>query len=252
MQGRAANMSKPIYLTFPIILLNNGITDIKECMSNAMDYCLYDEILRQQRSGSYNPINDAFDKLPIKWYNEKKSIKNGQLLFDSIDENAPKTSINFDMIFDIYKNKKSEFEIVCFIAFSAIKSIIQKQKFKKITNEYLLSRMSGYSKTCKDINPLLKKYASRYQLTKIKEELQLSWGLKYYAVKTRGFYVSFAMPLNTLAIMAERNNRKYKLKKLDNEIKEARMRAIEQVMREPLHANIKTKNVNDEQNIDKT
>lgn len=245
-------MSKPIFLTFPIILLKDGINDIKECMDNAMDYCLYDKYLRFQKLHKYSPIDDAVDSLGIKYANIKKSIKDGKILYDSIDEKSPKTSVNEEMIFDFYKNKKSEFEVVCFLAFSALKSIIQKQQCKRITNEYLLSRMSGNSKTGEDIHPLLRRYTSRYQLNKVKIELQLNWGLKYYAVKTRGFYASFTMPIKALALIAVRNNKKYKLKKLEDEIKEATMKAIEQVMKEPLPANIKKNATSEEQNIDKT
>lgn len=230
-------MNKPIYLTFPIILLKDGLNDIKKCISNAMDYCLYDEINRQKIAYSYNPINDALNKLSIKFGNVNYSIDIGQMLFDSIDLKAPKTSINLEMMFDFYKNKKSEFEIVCFLAFSALKSIIQTQELKKITNEYLLSRMSGNSKTGEDINHLLLKYTSRYQLNKIKDELQLNWGLKYYAIKTRGFYVSFTVDIETLALIAERKNKKYKLKQIKERTKEASIKAKERIISESLPAN---------------
>lgn len=81
------------------------------------------------------------------------------------------------MIFDFYKNHKTEFEIVVFLAFAAIRSILQKQPYTKITNEYLIGRMSGNSGKGEPVNPLLVKYTSRYRLDKIKNELQLSWGL---------------------------------------------------------------------------
>jgi hypothetical protein len=230
-------MNKPIYLTFPIILLKDGLRDIKKCISNVMDYCLYDEIIRQKIAYSYNPINDALNKLSIKFVNVNDSIEIGQMIFDSIDLKAPKTSINLEMMFDFYKNKKSEFEIVCFLAFSALKSIIQKQKFKKITNEYLLSRMSGNSKSNEEINTLLERYACRYQLNKIKDELQLNWGLKYYAVKTRGFYVSFTVDIETLALIAERKNKKYKLKRIKERTKEASIKAKERIISESFQAN---------------
>ena len=67
--------------------------------------------------------------------------------------------------------------------------------------------MSGKSKSKADIDPTLKPFTSRYQLDKIKQELQLNWGLKYYSMKTRGFYVSFTMSLTELAKIAEKNHR---------------------------------------------
>ena len=232
MQGRAMIMSKPVYLTFPIIILKDGLSDIKGCINSAMNYCLYYQYHLNQNSS--NPLKIASDYLGINFYDYEEAIIEGEMLYQTINDNAPKTSISKEMIFDFYKNKKSEFEIVCFLAFASLKSIIQKQVYKKITNEYLLNRMSGNSKSGAYINPLLKKYSNRYQLDKIKTELQLNWGLKYYAVKTRGFYVSFTMPLNELAVIAERKNRSYKLKQLKEKIKEASRQAKEKVKNEKL------------------
>jgi len=216
------------------MILRNGMNDIKGCLSDAMDYCLYDKIIRFQKSYSPNPTSDALNELGIKFGDINQALKKGKILYDSISENAPRTSISIDMIFEFYKYEKSEFEIVCFLAFSALKSIIQTASYKKITNDYLLCRMSGISKNDGTINPMLKKYSSRYQLNKIKNELQLYWGLKYYANRTRGFYASFNMTLKDLAVEAERKNRKYKLKRLKEQINDARREATEQVMKEPL------------------
>lgn len=259
MQGRAGAMSEPKYLTFPIVLLKDGLNNIKECMNDAMNYCLYDKYIRFEKSYSYNPMNDALNDVGINFgdtANIKKSWQNGKMLYDSIDEKFPKTSINKEMMFDFYKNKKSEFEIVCFLAFCALKSIIQRQVYKSTGNDYLFSRMSGNNKKGEDIDPLLKRYKGRYQRDKLINELRLSWGLKYVAgnrdMGVRGFYVSFTMPINSLALIAVRNNKKYKLEKLEKEKKEAMMRAVEQVKNEPLPANIKNNATSDEQNIDKT
>jgi len=232
-------MSKQNYLTFPIILLKNGLKDIKKCLDNAMDYCLYDGYKRFENEDSDDPLEDAIDKVGIDFKDVEKSINHGMNIYYSIDQKCPKTSIRLDMLFDFYFNKKTEFEVVCFLAFSALKSIIQKQVYKNIKNNYLLSRMSGNSTTSEDIDPLLKHYASRYQLDKIKKELQLKWGLIYYAVRTRGFYVSFSKNLIDLAVIAERKNKSYQLKKLQNEIKDASIQAKEKVMSEPFHAKLK-------------
>ncbi|MBK6936360.1 MAG: hypothetical protein IPH18_05365 [Chitinophagaceae bacterium] len=80
------------------------------------------------------------------------------MLYKSLPPKSPKTSINTEMIFDCYKNEKSEFEIVAFLAFAAIRSILQKQSYSKITNEYLIGRMSGNSGKGEPINLGLIKY----------------------------------------------------------------------------------------------
>jgi hypothetical protein len=245
-------MSEQNYLTFPIILFKNGLNNINKCLDNAMYYCLYDNYLRFQNEDSDEPLDDALDKLGINFKDVVKSFKKGEVIYNSIDQKCPKTSISLDMMFDFYGIKKTEFEIVCLLAFSALKSIIQKQGYKNIKNNYLLSRMSGNSTTSEDIDPLLKHYASRYQLDKIKKELQLNWGLKYYAVRTRGFYVSFSMKLIELAVIAERKNKSYQLKKLQDQIKEASIQAKEKVMSEPLPSMMKNNSSNNKHNIYKT
>lgn len=230
MQGRAGAMSKTIYLTFPIQILKGGLNDIKGCTNNAMFYCLYYQYLREVKNESDNPLNKAADYIGINFSNINKASNTGKSLYESIPKNAPLTSITRDMIFDFYENDKTQFEVVCFLAFAALKSIIQDQGYKKMTNEYLFSRMSGNSKGKADIDPTLKPFfTSRYQLDKIKQELQLNWGLKYYAMKSRGFYVSFTKSLTELAKIAEKNNKAYKLKQLKDMKQQARRRAIEEL-----------------------
>lgn len=225
-------MSKPMYLTFPNLILKDGLINIKKCMDDAMCYCFYYQFMLHQNST--NPIESASNYLGISFPDSKNSLGKGANLYNSIHEKAPKTSISKEMIFDFYINKKTEFEVVCFIAFASLKSIIQRQVYKKITNEYLLSRMSGNSNIDKEkeIHPLLKKYSNRYQLDKIKTELQLNWGLKYYALRSRGFYVSFSMSLNELALIAERKSKVYKLKLLKKIKLEASRNAIEKLNKE--------------------
>jgi len=229
MQGRAGAMSKTEYLTFPIQIIEGGLNDIKGCTNNAMFYCLYYQYLREVEYESDNPLNEAADYIGINFGNINKARNTGKSLYESIPKNAPLTSITRKMIFDFYNNEKTQFEVVCFLAFAALKSIIQDQGYKKMTNEYLLSRMSGNSKSKADIDPTLKPFTSRYQLDKIKQELQLNWGLKYYSMKTRGFYVSFTMSLTELAKIAEKNNKAYKLKRLNELKQQARRKAIEEL-----------------------
>jgi len=222
-------MSKPKYLTFPINIYKGGLNDIKGSLNNAIDYCLYYQYQRHKENESDDPLNEAADSLGITFKYIDKALKAGKSLYETNPKNSPLTSITKDMIFDFYENDKTQFEIVCFLSFAALKSIIQDQGYKKMTNEYLLSRMSGNSKSKADIDPTLKPFTSRYQLDKIKQELQLNWGLKYYSMKTRGFYVSFTMSLTELAKIAEKNNKAYKLKRLNELKQQARRKAIEEL-----------------------
>jgi len=214
-------MSEKIrYLTFPVAILKDSLIDIKQCVDNAMYYCLYDYYLRYGGSKEIM-IKEAGSFYGIKWGNKVSAFDKGKLLFESLPDKSPKTSISIAMIFDFYKNEKTEFEIITFLAFAAIRSILQKQPYIKITNDYLIGRMSGNSGKGEPINPLLTKYTSRYQLDKIKRELEINWGLKLYGNHTRGYYVSFELALDNLIMQAELKRKRYKEKQLRNRKNEA-------------------------------
>ena len=98
--------------------------------------------------------------------------RTGEMLYNSIPTNSPKTSILKDTLEEFWNIiNKTEFEIVVFIAFAAIRSILQRQPYTKITNEYLIGRMAGNSKAGEPIPDRLFKYNKRHQLDKIKMEL---------------------------------------------------------------------------------
>lgn len=217
-----------IYLTFPIMIFKYATDDIKKSVNDAMRYCLYDHC--KDKTGNQSElIAEAEAHLGIKYGNKKDAYKEGELLFNSIPERSPKTSISKAMIFDFYKNDKTEFEVITFISFAAIRSIIQKQGYTKITNDYLIGRMSGNSKAGEPIPNNIFKYNNRYQIDKIKKELQLNWGLKLYGFHTRGFYVSFSMALVELIKHAEIKRKKTKEKELEQQKKEARMLVLKQI-----------------------
>jgi hypothetical protein len=149
------------------------------------------------------------------------------MLFDSIPEDSPKASIKRHLVSEYLEQSKSEFQIVCFLAFAAIKSIIQRQGVKKITKGYLLSRMAGYNGVSETLPDWIKKYGVRHNMDKIKQELQLNWGLNLYGIHTRGFYVSFKMDLDELAIYAEKKKKSNKIKILKQKKQQARIKALE-------------------------
>jgi len=188
------------YLTFPVCLLSNGITDIRTVTDNIMNYCAYNRACKECGTIEQR-MTQAGHYFNLTWGDWKSSYDKGKLLFDQTPARSPVTSINKDIVFDFYANSKTEFEIICFLAFAGIRSILQTKPYVKITNEYLLARMAGRN-TIKDVNRyhkfpkefekyIIKGIPNRYQMDKIKTELQNHWGLKIYARFTRGFYVSF-------------------------------------------------------------
>lgn len=223
------------YFTFPICLLKlEGIT-IQKAMDNVMDYCVYAFV--SSNFGKPEIYQETNVKGAEKYYgitlgDKKRSFENGKKLFSSIDFRYPKTSITRDMIFDFYKNHKEEFEIVVFLAFSAIRSILQIKPYVRLTDAYLLNRMAGNAKI-EDSEPIpeyLNLYKSkRYHLDKVKKELRNNWHLKIYGYKTRGFFVSFKLTNKQLIFEVEKKRKTNVEKKYQQEIAELRANAIKQL-----------------------
>ncbi len=219
-------MSK--YITFPVILLKGGLIDIKEQLNSVLNYSLY--ATSTTMTGTQDErIEKARKELGIKFSDIDYSYRNGEVIFDSLPDRTPKTSITKKMIFDFYKNYKTEFEVVTFLAFAAIRYILKQQAYIKMPNDYLVGRMSGNNKQGEPICEELMKYNNRYQLDKIKKELQLNWGLKLYASHIRGSYVSFTMPLEKLIYQAELKRKNYKLKQLQQAKQDAKKAAIDTI-----------------------
>jgi hypothetical protein len=219
-------MSEEIkYLTFPVVILKDSITNVRDCVNNAMYYCLYDYCKRNTGTKE-NLIKQAGNFYGITWGNKETAYEMGKRLYNSIPVKSAKTSINKKMIFDFYENDKTEFEIITFLAFAAIRSIIQQQPYKKVYKDSLIGRMSGNNGKVGEINPQLIKYSSRYQLDKIKKELELNWGLKLYGFHVRGFYVSFKMSLEDLIKQVELRRKKIR----EKELREKKSKALRQVL----------------------
>lgn len=214
------------YLTFPIAILKHTMTNIRETMDHVMCYCLFEKGRNYRPLAKRELMKLGADELKITFGNIGQAYDRGEAIWNSVPSKSPKVSITKKMVFDFYDNHKTEFEIVTFLAFAALKSIIQQQAYIKVTNDYLLGRMAGNAKRGELMPEWIKKYSSRYQLDKVKKELQLSWGLKLYSYHVRGFYVSFKLDLETLIYYAESKRKKFKEKQLAQQKKEAKEMAM--------------------------
>lgn len=214
------------YITFPIVIMKDGLLNVRKCMEEALYYSCY-VYCRGVNGSQADRVKEASKYFGINF--SAAVFNQGKILYESIPEYSPKTSISKDMVFEFYNDDKTVFEIVTFLAFAAIRSIIQKQGYSKISNQYLLSRMSGNSLKDEPISSSLLIYNNRYQLDKIKEELQLNWGLKLYANAMRGYYISFRLELHELIEQAELRRTKSRLNKLKEAKKEAYRIAINSI-----------------------
>lgn len=211
--------------------------DIKGVLDKGICFSIYN----QCKNCNQTPT-EAFDFFQLVGGNPDASYKQGKAIFDSFD-NAPLVSVSVDIVLDFYKNPKSDFEIATFSAFCGIRSIIGAKLFVKTNNALLIARMFGHRsikefealnekpKYCQDF--FRNKRTIAYHLNKkiLEQELCLSWGLRYYANQSRGFYVSFKMDLAELVLHAEKSRKTYILEQQQIERKEAIKWAKEQLKR---------------------
>jgi len=175
-----------------------------------------------------NKIQAAVDYYEIVGIDLNGRYRRGEILYNSIPKNNPKCGIRSKMILDFYLNEKKEFEAISFLAFCAIRSIVQDNDCCLITNKYLMARMAGEASTkdCIALPELLESYTKRYRMDKLKEELQNNWGLKLYGIYTRGFYVSFKMDLDELGPHVKRISSKNIAQKKNAERREIKQKIM--------------------------
>lgn len=116
----------------------------------------------------------------------------------------------------------------CLFTFLAFKSIIGKKQYAKTNNQLLFTRMAGKEKV-KDYQLLKGFDFTRYHLNKIKNELQINWGLKYYSRYTKGFYAGFDIELEALIYEAEKRKESMKMQMLKTDKKNALNTALEKI-----------------------
>lgn len=229
------------YFNFPIALLDGLFEDKKSVLLNIRCYALFAhaEKLHKKDDEEYNFLESAkFFEVSNDWSEREKKqyFETGKILFSSIDENSPKVGLNIDIWKDYFKNHKSEFDLACLAAFLAIKSILGPNKaYCRLTNLFLWSRMNGYSNTvedCSELSPCIAKYAAEYQTKKIKDALKIDWSLTLYGINTRGFFVSFKLNKEELAMQVEKSKKSNKLKEYNHQIKNARNKALAELKRQ--------------------
>jgi len=227
-------MSSRIYFTFPVTILKEAMNDIRKTCDDIMNYCGY--VASKKYSGTIKEkMEKAGNDLGIIYNGWENSYNKGQEIANNTPKRTPMTSINHDIVFDFYDNHKSEFEIVTFLAFAGIRSILQMKPYTRITNDYLFARMAGYPSTTEIVTlpgyepkelpvvlpALIDKYNTRFKLDKIKKELQNNWHMKLYGIHTHGFYVSFKLSLNQLVKVVEAKRKRNQEAKRKAEIQQA-------------------------------
>ncbi len=221
---------KPIYINFPInILMNSDVSNISNRCNFILQYSCYEYSKRPELSSLNFARRIAAAE---KYYNvpfSEDDYEQGYAVFhmysnsNSKPNKFPKSGISVSMLLNFRDNPKNDFEVESFLGFCAIRSILQKQPYFKLTKDYLVARMAGMSTMSEHTiaNDNITKYQKRHHFSKLIKELSDHWGLKTYANYTYGIYVSFSMTRFELGIIAEEH------KKRNKAIREAKSRKEE-------------------------
>lgn len=132
--------------------------------------------------------------------------------------------ISMDILLNIRNGNKSEYELLQFLIYCSLKSIIGQKDAYKSNMSFVFSR--AFCSPNKKEKELIKKYSKQYHWGKIIMELQLHWGLKYYSYYTKGFYFSFRLTPERLAVYAEKHKVNVKIKAINQAKPQDRDNAI--------------------------
>jgi len=212
-----------IHYNFPITLLK-GFTEHENqgrILDDILFYATYCKAVTL--SGAYVDEVEEFypdAKYELKWEkgDESEQFKRGSELYEEHSTSAH-CGISHQMYWRHYNNLKqggtiSKRELIQLLGFLAAKSILGKNPFKKMTNDFLKARMSGYNKQvdADSFPEFISSTMNDYQIRKLKGDLCESWGMVHYSRNMRGFYLGYKnkVTLEALALLAERNTRKSK------------------------------------------
>jgi len=222
---------KAEFFTFPVLLLTDCFSNIKVVCDQIINYSIFANFLKLSDGTEIDRIIASANYFRVTLGDPERTLETGETLFYSLPNGLPICSVAIRLVWKFRNEDKTEFEIACFLAFAALKSIIGTKPFVKTTNEFLLARMGGFASKI-DVSELLPeplaKYATRRKLDKIKFDLKENWNVNIYAFRTRGFYVSIdkIFSLDRLVLEAEKNRIKFKVKQQQNKISEARNRVL--------------------------
>ena len=213
-----------IHYNFPITLLK-GFTEAKNQRGILFDiqcyatYCKANNLNEGLIEDAIENTEDAIEELKFSPdVDPRKLFEKGSELFQKHSDSAH-CGISKEMLFKHLDSIDSggtisDNELIQLLGFLAVKSILGKNSFKKMTSIFLLSRMSGNNKQVKlDLLPdFIIRKMNDYQIRKLKGSLCDSWGMVHYSRNMRGFYIGYKgkVTIDHLALIAERGKKKSK------------------------------------------
>ncbi len=219
------------YFNFPIQLLKGFMIHPVICLDNISDYSLVRYARDTSGETTVQAISDVCGEFDINPQVAAKVRQNGLKLLRGIPERSPMVGLSLKLYWEYYENEKNDFEKVTLLAYLAIKSIVQSKAYYKLENKFLYSRMDGNVTSCEpdQLSDPLRIYLTEHYSKRLRRELVDNWGLTTYSRYTRGFYVSFQLPLEGLIFEAEKRRKAMQEKQNKAEINQAYEKAIKRL-----------------------
>lgn len=227
-----------IYHNFTISMCEICWRDgVKAFCNSIMYYAGYSKWVEANGFVEINDFQTYYDfvdeECKITLGDPKNAFSDGMQLYKKYySEKAPFVGIEHEMLFDFYKNEKTEFEIVCLMAFLALRSIIGHKKYARTNFDLMFARMLGFA-SVKNVgnSKVLDSYKTRYKRTKIIDTLKKDWHLSFYSANDglRGFYVSFDMSYLDLCRMAESKRKSSIMKAIKEDEKKAKAEVLKEL-----------------------
>jgi hypothetical protein len=186
------------------------------------------EFFQMKQAYNYLGINGSYSNC----------LKAGKEIEKDIPEKEPFPMVSISLLFNYRDNNKTEFELMQFASYVAIRSILGKKAYCRTNKEMIVCRAFGYSsiKTLptmmnKVIKPIFDKYINRYWIDKVLINLELNWEVLTYSNNMRGMCIGMKnkTTIEDLALIAETKKMKNRIAKLKDEKREAREKALQQL-----------------------
>ncbi len=215
-------------LNFPIQLLQDA-PNMESVCCNIVDYATFSHGRNLNGTGLHK-MKSAAKFLGIKLGSPENSMVNGMRLHEKIPLKSPMSGISVKVLFEFLHGSPSNEEIAYLAAHLALKSIVGKKSYSRVTKEFLLCRMAGFvsPKDMPELPEYLKKYFLRWHFDKLKCELTDRYGWLTYGRYTRGFFVSRELTLKKLIKNVEMKRQKFR----KEQQKKAQAAALSEVLKE--------------------
>lgn len=138
--------NKAEYLNFPISFFTDKFFNVKNTMNNVMYYATGKHAQGLEHGTDNGKIKAAAKFFNIDFANLNAVENEYYRLRRAYETESPNVSLRLPIMWDYYKHDKSEFQIACFRAFCAIKSILGSSETVITNKEMIIARMFGRSK----------------------------------------------------------------------------------------------------------